>query len=160
MDALVDVLPLVFLHRTQPRLYPLTTSINEMSIPTAVWDVLSAMFRHKRLEDDERVVQNLIAIASRGYKIQSQILSIPDRWGFFSKDSRDLHIKEAFLLVALIILKCYTSPLEAAAINLGSGRGSLLILIGTLRALDILTIAFFWAASNRANRSRVKVRKD
>jgi hypothetical protein len=131
-----------------------------MSIPTAVWDALSTTFRRKRIEDDERASQNLIAIASRGYKIQSQILRIPDRWGFFSKETHDLRIKEAFLFVALIIVKCYSFPLEAGTIYLTREKGPLLPLIVTLRALDLLMIALSWAASNHINRARVKGRKD
>lgn len=113
------------------------------------------------MEDDERAAQNLIAIATRGYKIQSQILRIPDRWGFFSKESRDLRIKEAFLFVALIIMKCFSCPPEGGTIYLlAKERTTLLPLIVTLRALDLLMIVFYRAMSNHINRSGLKVRKD
>jgi hypothetical protein len=45
-----------------------------------------------------------LAIATRGYWIQSRILYIPDRYGFFSPAPPRLQVYQGFLFIALFIM--------------------------------------------------------
>jgi len=45
-----------------------------------------------------------LAIATRGYWIQSQILCIPNRYGFFSPGPPRLQVYQAFLSIALLVM--------------------------------------------------------
>lgn len=52
---------------------------------------------------DGRPSPPLLALATAGYRIQSQTLQIPDRFGFFSPGPPRLQVSEASLFVATII---------------------------------------------------------
>ena len=49
-----------------------------------------------------------LALATRGYWIQSHILYIPDRYGFFSPGPPRLQVYQGFLSVALLIMTVLT----------------------------------------------------
>jgi hypothetical protein len=51
----------------------------------------------------------VLALGTRGYWIQSHILSLPDRYGFFSPGSPRLQVYQAFLFIFLSIMIVSTS---------------------------------------------------
>ena len=77
---------------------------------------------------------SLLAVATAGHHIQSQILGIPHRWGFFSPGLPRLQVFEAQLSIIAFLLNCLTPMvLFTLSLLLGLPTGKTLgFLIGEL----------------------------
>ncbi|KAF2498881.1 hypothetical protein BU16DRAFT_308438 [Lophium mytilinum] len=84
-----------------------------------------------------------LAIATNGYRIQSQTLHIPDRIGFFSSGPPRLQVYQASMFFLLIMGPCY-SIISAAFVVFVVRRNSIKIAAFMLSITVAQTIAI-WA---------------
>lgn len=88
-----------------------------------------------------------MALASRGHWIQSHILHIPDRYGFFSPGPPRLQVYQGFLFIPLLIMTICSIFLGACAvfnISLKPDHKPIWRVVVFMVALVVGTLAILW----------------
>lgn len=73
---------------------------------------------------DGRLNQSHLALATRCYWIQSRILRIPDRFGFFASGPPRLQVEESGILVFVVFVTCHLVFYAGLAVYLVSLLGN------------------------------------
>ena len=89
----------------------------------------------------------LLAFATEGYRIQSQYLGIPDRWGYFSPGTPRLQVHEAASLrMAVLFTTFFLLPIETFAVVNSRGMGAhTLAKVALLAFVNVLFFGADWA---------------
>ena len=105
-----------------------------------------ALFFSQRQIVDNRLNPVYLAIATTGYKIQSQLLRIPDHYGFFAPAPPRLQAREGAAFAGMVMLICYMVATAWFVINLASSipnaRRFMFALF--LMTVETTTCAIFW----------------
>ncbi len=91
-----------------------------------------------------------LALSTRGYWFQSHILSIPDRYGFFSPGPPRLQAYQGFLsliLFIMIVCEIFLGTFVIFLASLKPDRKPIWVLIPAISASAIGVVAFIWAGS-------------
>ncbi|KAI1340323.1 hypothetical protein F5Y15DRAFT_54601 [Xylariaceae sp. FL0016] len=95
---------------------------------------------------DGSLNQSHLAIATYGYHIQSQLLHIPDHWGWFSPGPPRLQVAQGAIFALLNVGLSYSYMVFGACliILMHSQQRSIGVAIGVITALYRASLAFFW----------------
>ncbi|RYP07058.1 hypothetical protein DL764_002749 [Monosporascus ibericus] len=98
---------------------------------------------------DNRLNPYHLAVATRAYWIQSHILRIPDRFGFFSPSPPRLQVHQSDWLIILVtmfgVLLCTAFFLSGTvALLYRLGERPVPTLLGPMVALTVVTMASLW----------------
>ncbi len=129
-------------------------------------------FLSPQITKDKKLNPVHLALGIRGYWIQSQVLHIPDRFGFFSPGPPRLQVHQAFLLLPMLLAVITTSFWGAFAIclavlnnkdnSLPAWRITEVVVVLVVGGADVLYIGFLFDPCLAQNYDWVdwKVHKD
>lgn len=112
-------------------------------ILTAVKNVFSG-----QVDSNGNLNPALLAIATRGYWIQSQIFHIPDRWGFFPPGPPRLQVYEGQVFVAIVVGHFCTITMAAILVYLVIRvHRPVTWLVAVVVTMELAEIALQWITS-------------
>jgi len=85
-----------------------------------------------------------LAVATSGYRIQSQTLHIPDRFGFFASSPPRLQVEEGAAFAHMVFMICYAIMTWCFVASLASPNARLFALAMVFVAMEIGIISFVW----------------
>lgn len=103
----------------------------------------------REVDSDGNLNPTLLAIAQSCHRYQSEVLGIPDRWGFFTSGNPRLQVDEAAALVSCIFILgpmlLWTIILLAHACYSSLPGCTFIVFLSFLLSLNLGTVGAIWA---------------
>ncbi|KAH6670993.1 hypothetical protein F5X68DRAFT_236164 [Plectosphaerella plurivora] len=137
---------------TEPRPYEATAT----SQPS-LWRRIQSCYRWE-VGNDGNLNPTLLAVAQYCHRYQSEVLGIPDRWGFFTTRNPRLQVDQAAALAACIFilgpLLLWEITLIAYTYSSSLLRSATVGLLNLLLCLNIGIVVLIWTVMILSNRRK------